>query len=220
MTFLLIWIFIFLRSEFEGGPVQHRIFQSWLMVEVPWNIGFPLTTYPIMHPKLQISIYFEYEWQPISNSGARYHLVAMQSVMTAIQWSSGSSKSLTRPKSQSLASHYQLTNTLEGFKSLWMMSELWRQQRALQIWQTIYFLCFYWRMFPLMRVCRSTSMCSKMRQMSISLVARRIFSSLIIFGCFNCFKNMISRQMRWASVELEKASKFFFRAFKHLVFRS
>lgn len=69
--------FMALISFCVGGPVHPNIFYSWLIVDVPWKSGLPRTTSPIMHPRLQISIYLEYEWHPSNNSGARYHLVAI-----------------------------------------------------------------------------------------------------------------------------------------------
>lgn len=58
---LFKFTFIDFRSFWEGGPVQHRIFYNWLIVETPWNSGLPLMISAIMQPRLHISIYFEYE---------------------------------------------------------------------------------------------------------------------------------------------------------------
>jgi hypothetical protein len=54
-----MFTFIDFTSLWLGGPVQLSIFYSWFIVDVPWNNGLPLMIYPIMHPKLQMSISFE-----------------------------------------------------------------------------------------------------------------------------------------------------------------
>lgn len=109
---------------------------------------------------------------------------------------------------------------LDGFKSLWMRPAECKYKIDFAIWYKIYFLCFSSSIFYRMRVKRSTSRCSKTRYISFPFSALITYSKIMTFGCFNSNKNMIYRYVRCASVELLKASKFFFRAFVFFVFRS
>ena len=42
-------------SSFLGFPVKLSILYSWLRVEFPGNIGFPISIYAIIHPTLHTS---------------------------------------------------------------------------------------------------------------------------------------------------------------------
>ena len=114
------------KSWIPGGPVQVMTLSIWFKVEFPGNIGFPLITSPNMHPKLQTSAGFEYRFDPSKIYGARYHLVAMYSVISGGRSSPSWWIDLTRPKSQILARQSSLTRTLEGLISRWISSAEWR----------------------------------------------------------------------------------------------
>ena len=114
------------KSWIPGGPVQVMTLSIWFKVEFPGNIGFPLIISPNMHPKLQTSAGFEYRFDPSKIYGARYHLVAMYSVISGGRSSPSWWIDLTRPKSQILARQSSLTRTLEGLISRWISSAEWR----------------------------------------------------------------------------------------------
>lgn len=48
------------KSYRLGTPVQFMIFYNWFNPELPGNSGLFSISYPNKHPKLQISIDFEY----------------------------------------------------------------------------------------------------------------------------------------------------------------
>lgn len=73
-------VFNALISDKDGGPVQVKTLYIWFKVEFPGKNGLPLIISPNRHPKLHISIAFEYFLEPNKISGARYHLVAIYSV--------------------------------------------------------------------------------------------------------------------------------------------
>lgn len=114
------------KSWIPGGPVQVMTLSIWFKVEFPGNIGFPLMTSPSMHPKLQTSAGFEYLFEPSKIYGARYHLVAIYSVISGGRSSPSWWIDLTRPKSQILARQSSLTRTFEGLISRWISSAEWR----------------------------------------------------------------------------------------------
>ena len=92
-------------SDREGGPVQVMTLSIWFRVELPGKKGFPLIISPNKHPKLQVSMAFEYFLDPSRIAGGRYHLVAMYSVrigLTAVS----SSTDRTSPKSHILARQF------------------------------------------------------------------------------------------------------------------
>lgn len=71
-----------------------------------------------MHPILQMSMAFEYLFDPRRISGALYHLVATYSVKTG-GWPVKSEFLTVRasPKSAILTKQSELSNTFDGFKS-------------------------------------------------------------------------------------------------------
>jgi hypothetical protein len=84
-------------------------------------MALPLIISPSMQPTDHISTALVYCVEPNKISGALYHRVATYSVRMAFS-STGLKRLLARPKSATLTLHSASKSTLDGFKSLCMIS--------------------------------------------------------------------------------------------------
>lgn len=126
-------------SSLEGIPVNCKILPSWSTVESPGNRADPINNSLIMHPKLQISVYFPYLFEPNSSSGDRYHLVATSSVKIMTS-SSSCIRLLTIPKSHNLTTLKWGYFNIGHWWGYWMASNLdgWavRNVDTLMLWSS------------------------------------------------------------------------------------
>ena len=147
-------------------------------------MAFPTNSSPKIQPTDHISTALVYLEEPSKIQGARYHLVATYSVIIgyATDWLIDATD-LAKPKSASLARQSESRRILEGFRSRWISSPECIYLMPFRTWYMTYFLWTAYIILALTTACKSVSMKSNTRQMSLGLSALMILRRLTMLGC-------------------------------------